>query len=110
MADGGDGGGFDPCECIFSQEFALRRLLSLLRNSQSYCTDNECYQDQLPGPLPSSSSNDFSMWLFTIAWVIVAAVLFMMRPSRGRNDVDEKPRSLGPPRGGQPPPPDAPAH
>jgi hypothetical protein len=36
--------GFDPCECIFSHEMAMRRLLSLLRQSQSYCTDNECIQ------------------------------------------------------------------
>ena len=41
MADGGD---FDPCECIYSHEMAMRRLLSLLRQSQSYCTDNECPQ------------------------------------------------------------------
>ena len=40
MADGG----FDPCECIFNHEMAMRRLLSLLRQSQSYCTDNECIQ------------------------------------------------------------------
>ena len=40
MADGG----FDPCECIFNHEMAMRRLLSLLRQSQSYCTDNECVQ------------------------------------------------------------------
>ena len=46
MADGG----FDPCECIFNHEMAMRRLLSLLRSSQSYCTDNECLQDGLPGP------------------------------------------------------------
>ena len=46
MADGG----FDPCECIFNHEMAMRRLLSLLRSSQSYCTDNECFQDGLPGP------------------------------------------------------------
>ena len=36
--------GFDPCECIFSHEMAMRRLLSLLRQSQNYCTDNECIQ------------------------------------------------------------------
>ena len=30
MADGG----WDPCECIFNHEMAMRRLLSLLRNSQ----------------------------------------------------------------------------
>merc|ERR1712088_1079617 len=45
MADGG----WDPCECIFNHEMAMRRLLSLLRNSQSTCTDNECFTDGLPG-------------------------------------------------------------
>ena len=34
MADGGGGGGWDPCECIFNHEMAMRRLLSLLRSSQ----------------------------------------------------------------------------
>ena len=33
MADGG----WDPCECIFNHEMAMRRLLSLLRNSQVDC-------------------------------------------------------------------------
>ena len=42
MADGA--GGFDPCECIFNHEMAMRRLLSLLRQSQSYCTEEECHQ------------------------------------------------------------------
>ena len=64
MADGG----WDPCECIFNHEMAMRRLLSLLRSSQvgcfqakvvefgiisfsqSTCTDNECFTDGLPGP------------------------------------------------------------
>uniref|UniRef100_A0A7N5JID1 Small integral membrane protein 14 n=1 Tax=Ailuropoda melanoleuca TaxID=9646 RepID=A0A7N5JID1_AILME len=45
-------GGFDPCECICSHENAMRRLISLLRQSQSYCTDTECLQE-LPGPNPS---------------------------------------------------------
>ena len=44
MAEGGGDGGFDPCECIFNHEMAMRRLLSRLRSSQSYCTDNECIQ------------------------------------------------------------------
>lgn len=34
---------FDPCECVFNHETAMRRLLSLLRNSQQgFCTDSEC--------------------------------------------------------------------
>ncbi|XP_037247569.1 small integral membrane protein 14 isoform X2 [Falco biarmicus] len=38
-------GGFDPCECICSHEHAMRRLINLLRQSQSYCTDTECLQE-----------------------------------------------------------------
>ena len=40
-----DGNNFDPCECIWSHEMAMRRLLSLLRQSQAYCTDNECLNE-----------------------------------------------------------------
>ncbi|XP_059845049.1 small integral membrane protein 14 [Hemitrygon akajei] len=72
-------GGFDPCECICSHEYAMRRLINLLRQSQSYCTDNECLQE-LPGP---NSTNDggltFSMIM--MAWIIIALVLFLMRPA-----------------------------
>uniref|UniRef100_A0A8C4RNU1 Small integral membrane protein 14 n=1 Tax=Erpetoichthys calabaricus TaxID=27687 RepID=A0A8C4RNU1_ERPCA len=38
-------GGFDPCECICSHDNAMRRLINLLRQSQSYCTDTECLQE-----------------------------------------------------------------
>ncbi|KAI2534113.1 SMIM14 isoform 3 [Pan troglodytes] len=38
-------GGFDPCECVCSHEHAMRRLINLLRQSQSYCTDTECLQE-----------------------------------------------------------------
>ncbi|KAJ8984840.1 hypothetical protein NQ317_013041 [Molorchus minor] len=47
----GEGGGFDPCECIWSHEMAMRRLLNVLRNSQSTCTDGECFVD---GPRPQT--------------------------------------------------------
>merc|ERR1712203_1087304 len=53
MADGG----WDPCECIFNHEMAMRRLLSLLRSSQSTCTDNECFTDGLPGPATATGGD-----------------------------------------------------
>ena len=59
MADGGD---FDPCECIFSHEMAMRRLLSLLRQSQSYCTDNECSQVSKTKQVPSYTFFDLAIW------------------------------------------------
>uniref|UniRef100_A0A4X2KD96 Small integral membrane protein 14 n=1 Tax=Vombatus ursinus TaxID=29139 RepID=A0A4X2KD96_VOMUR len=49
-------GGFDPCECVCSHEHAMRRLINLLRQSQSYCTDTECLQECERRPLSSSSN------------------------------------------------------
>uniref|UniRef100_A0A8C6NC83 Uncharacterized protein n=2 Tax=Psittaciformes TaxID=9223 RepID=A0A8C6NC83_MELUD len=93
-------GGFDPCECICSHEHAMRRLINLLRQSQSYCTDTECLQE-LPGP-NSSSDNGISFAMIIMAWVVIALVLFLLRPSnlRGSNTAG-KPTS---PHNGQEPP------
>ncbi|KAM4780649.1 small integral membrane protein 14 isoform 1-T2 [Cyanocitta cristata] len=78
-------GGFDPCECICSHEHAMRRLINLLRQSQSYCTDTECLQE-LPGP-NSSGDSGISFAMIMMAWVVIALVLFLLRPSnlRGSN-------------------------
>jgi len=80
MADGG----FDPCECIFNHEMAMRRLLSLLRSSQSYCTDNECFQDGLPGPNQGNGDNTFAM--MAMMWVVLAVILYLFRPQSMRGD------------------------
>ncbi|KAG8134865.1 hypothetical protein E2320_007939 [Naja naja] len=85
-------GGFDPCECICAQEHAMRRLINLLRQSQSYCTDTECLQE-LPGPNPSAE-NDISVTMIMVGWLVVALVLFLMRPiSLRRSMTSEKPSS-----------------
>merc|ERR1712029_1264461 len=93
MADG-----FDPCECIFNHEMAMRRLLSLLRSSQSYCTDNECLQDGLPGPGEGQASDPSSFMMMTVAWMVMAVIKYLMRPQSMRNNA-EKPQ--GPPGGGR---------
>lgn len=98
MADG-----FDPCECIFSQEQAMQRLINLLRNSQSQCTDSECFQE-LPGPQgspPIGGENNF--FLLMIGWVVLALALYFMRPNRLRNHGDSKPNNN---QGPSTPPPD----
>lgn len=99
-------GGFDPCECIWSHEFAMRRLISLLRNSQSYCTDAECFQE-MPGPLPqdTTSIGGFNFLLFTLAWMVIAMALYFMRPKITRNGEDQKPHRNSGPQDGPPPPP-----
>ena len=101
MADGG----FDPGECIFNHEMAMRRLLSLLRSSQTYCTDNECLQDGLPGPgqpqgetnyiqngtknilYLSASSDNFMMLM--MGWMLMAVVMYFLRPNSMRSNSTE---------------------
>ncbi|XP_061685840.1 small integral membrane protein 14 [Syngnathoides biaculeatus] len=77
-------GGFDPCECICSHEYAMRRLINLLRQSQSYCTDNECPLE-LPGPsggsLGGAGAADLSLPVLLMGWTLLAVILFLMRPS-----------------------------
>ncbi|XP_048365822.1 small integral membrane protein 14 [Sphaerodactylus townsendi] len=93
-------GGFDPCECICSQEHAMRRLINLLRQSQAYCTDTECLQE-LPGPNPSAD-NGINVTMIIAAWLVLALVLFLMRPTNfRRSNRAEKPTS---PHNGEEPP------
>ncbi|XP_016430614.1 small integral membrane protein 14-like isoform X2 [Sinocyclocheilus rhinocerous] len=72
-------GGYDPCECICSHEHAMRRLISLLRQSQSYCTDTECLQE-MPGP-NSSVEGDITLPMIIMGWLVLALVLFLIRPA-----------------------------
>jgi len=103
MADGG----FDPCECVWNHESAMQRLMNLLRNSQSFCTDNQCPQE-LPGPNGETPEGGMSTMMFMMGWVVVATALFLLRPrSLRRERGDMKPER--PPGGGNhdngPPPP-----
>lgn len=103
MADGG----FDPCECVWSHEMAMRRLLSLLRQSQSYCTDNECFTE-LPGPRSSITESGMeNTTLLAVMWTFVAVVLFLMRPSSLRSDPNAKPANSNQDDGAPPSPPTA---
>ncbi|XP_070572297.1 small integral membrane protein 14-like [Ptychodera flava] len=97
------GGEWDPCECIWNHEHAMRRLISLLRNSQSYCTDTECVTDA-PGQLPEGTDGGYSMMMIMVAWLVVALVLFLFRPASLRGRGDEKPTNNQNP-GPQPPAP-----
>ncbi|XP_022421437.1 small integral membrane protein 14 [Monodon monoceros] len=93
-------GGFDPCECVCSHEHAMRRLINLLRQSQSYCTDTECLQE-LPGP---PSDNGISITMILMAWMVIAVILFLLRPPNLRgSSLTGKP--TGPHNGQDPPAP-----
>ncbi|XP_040043274.1 small integral membrane protein 14 [Gasterosteus aculeatus] len=87
-------GGFDPCECVCSHEYAMRRLINLLRQSQSYCTDNNCPQE-LPGPNgPVGGGADLTLPTLLMGWAVLALLLFLLRPSSLRGS-----RSTGKPTG-----------
>ncbi|XP_072319082.1 small integral membrane protein 14 [Eucyclogobius newberryi] len=96
-------GGFDPCECICSHEHAMRRLLNLLRQSQSFCTDNECPQE-LPGPSGFTGQNDFTLQMVFIGWIVLALVLFLIRPTSLRGSPPTN-KSIGPSNSGNREPP-----
>ncbi|XP_076369301.1 small integral membrane protein 14-like isoform X1 [Tachypleus tridentatus] len=104
MADGG----FDPCECVWSHDHAMQRLISLLPSSQGYCTDSECFQE-FPGPQGAPpSGGEFNFLMFLLVWLLIAVILFFLRPSSLRGSRNAKPS------GGQGPnnqsPPNAPIH
>ncbi|KAM4604195.1 small integral membrane protein 14 [Polymixia lowei] len=75
-------GGYDPCECICSHEYAMKRLINLLRQSQSYCTDTECLQE-MPGPSGSTGGGgggDLTLLMVLMGWMLLALLLFLFRP------------------------------
>ncbi|KAE8629401.1 hypothetical protein XENTR_v10000480 [Xenopus tropicalis] len=97
-------GNFDPCECICSHEHAMRRLINLLRQSQSYCTDNECFQE-LPGP-NSSTDGGFNIAMIAMAWLVIGVTLYLLRPRSLRgNGPSAKPNSPHSNQGPEPPAP-----
>ncbi|CAH1801221.1 unnamed protein product [Owenia fusiformis] len=105
--DGMAEGGFDPCECVWSHEHAMQRLINLLRNSQSYCADNECVQD-MPGPQGETPDGGLSMMMIMLGWIVVATALYLLRPNSMRHRGDEKPtpnRGNDPNDPPEPPPP-----
>ncbi|XP_044015422.1 small integral membrane protein 14-like isoform X2 [Aphidius gifuensis] len=77
--------GFNVCECISNFEM-MQRLLSLLRQSQAYCTDNECLSlSRLPAP---EENGDFLMIGMAFAVMIL---LYLFRPNSLRQGPsDEK--------------------
>lgn len=78
--------------------------MNLLRQSQSYCTENECITDP-PGP-QTSPEGGMSMMMIAMIWMALALVLFLMRPSALRgNRGDSKPNSDQGSGGNQRPPP-----
>merc|ERR1739838_104416 len=101
------GGSFDPWECVCSTQWAMRRLLSILRASQRNCNDLECLQDGGVGAEAGSSGDgaDMSVMMMTMMWALFAMVLFFTRPASLRGAQAGKSRGDD---GGRRDPPDVP--
>ena len=94
---------FDPCECIFSPAGAMRRLISLLRSSQSHCTDEQCFPTTQG--LGNNDDSGVTMMYMAVAWIVLAFVLYMFRPQNLREDDNAKPSNSGNGRRDPPPAP-----
>ncbi|GLV32555.1 uncharacterized protein CBL_00735 [Carabus blaptoides fortunei] len=84
---------------------AMRRLLSLLRQTQAYCTDTECIDERmLPG---SSNQTPADSFLMMSLFIVFALAMYFMRPRTLRNysDADAKPFGGGAGGTGAPPTP-----
>jgi len=91
MDDSG-AGDMDPCECVWSHELAARRIVNIVRQTQDYCTDNECFTET-PGAQGAGGNQDGNTAMFFIGfWIMMALVLFFLRPktsnppSKSRDD------------------------
>jgi len=72
----------DPCECLFSHEALMRRLLSALRDTQNDCTDTEC--EGPSGTGGAAGDVGFGLPMLLTLWGIAALLLFLTRPTSMR--------------------------
>ncbi|RLU26865.1 hypothetical protein DMN91_000663 [Ooceraea biroi] len=67
----------DPCEYMWNY-LSMQHLLSILRRSQDYCSDTECFSvSRIPGPqAPVREPSDF---LFTCIILTVIVLMYAFR-------------------------------
>ncbi|XP_059057124.1 small integral membrane protein 14 [Achroia grisella] len=92
----------DPCECLWNNEFAMRRLISMLRQGQSYCTGNECLEEMPELPAAPMVSSNFLIMFLVMA---LAFAMYMVRPRRTQIQDVAKPGRNTQDRDGAPPTP-----
>ncbi|KAL3097462.1 hypothetical protein niasHS_003910 [Heterodera schachtii] len=77
----------DPCECVFNHEAIMRRILSILQEAQTDCTDTECSTSTGGDPTGTAGSN---VLLIAMAWGLFAMLMFFMRPASMRSGGNDR--------------------
>ncbi|XP_044733796.1 small integral membrane protein 14 [Chrysoperla carnea] len=111
-----DGSAMDLCECVWGHEMAMRRLLSLLRQSQSLCTDTECFNPTSQQQQLNNNNADANLLMISLM-IVFALALYLLRPrsiTNSNTDHIKKPSNpnseFGPdPNGPSSPPPPPPS-
>ncbi|XP_053965208.1 small integral membrane protein 14 [Anastrepha ludens] len=100
---------FDGCECVWSHEFAMQRLLAMIRQSQNHCTDVECID--VSGRVretTTGSGNEESTLIMTTMFMLFAVLMYFIRPESIRKYTKRHSQRQDS-NGGLPPPPPPPA-
>jgi len=92
----------DACECICSYQWAMRRLMQILNQAQTYCTEDDCQDPQ--GQDGNGAQNTTTMMM--MFFMMFAFVMFMLRPADRNRQGDGKPGPSNNNNNNQPPPPD----
>ncbi|XP_011873988.1 PREDICTED: small integral membrane protein 14-like [Vollenhovia emeryi] len=97
--------GYDPCECMWNY-MSVQHLLSILRQSQDYCSDTECFSvSRIPGP--QTNVREPSDFLFTCLIIGFIVLLYAFRPRTLRHSIRNVVKNSNEPgsHGDGPPPP-----
>ncbi|XP_075169343.1 small integral membrane protein 14 [Haematobia irritans] len=102
---------FDGCECVWSHEWAMQRLLNFIRQNQNECTDTNCIDVtgrlQQPPPPTGGEENNFTMMTMIM---VFALIMYFIRPeSILKLTNSSNKRNNGQDRGNGPQPPTPPA-
>ncbi|KAH8269465.1 hypothetical protein KR018_003415 [Drosophila ironensis] len=74
---------FDGCECVWSHEFAMQRLINFIRRNQNACTDTQCFDD-VSGRMQqqqATGSGDGGSFNITVMFMILALFMYILNPS-----------------------------
>uniref|UniRef100_W8BET7 Small integral membrane protein 14 n=1 Tax=Ceratitis capitata TaxID=7213 RepID=W8BET7_CERCA len=101
---------FDGCECVWSHEYAMQRLLAMIRQNQNHCTDTECID--ISGRVREANPTGGEEGNFTMMTMLMifAVLMYLIRPESILKLTNTKRRSRRQdPNDDMPPPPPPPA-